>query len=444
MKTLPDRIRIIYLRIMPVIIQRSLNLPAIAIALLFWGSFFSAPCQTKNRMKEPMRTNYSNPYNYGTGSNLYLGFYQNWLSPVNGTNRCPMYPSCSQYSKVLFQSRPFHKAYIGTFERLLQCGRELYLYETIKVNGSIRWYDPPDVALSSELYNYNNTDFNVVQNYPNKGGYRALSTLALEEKADTIESFADFLFKNGEYYRALTEYRRLQYQSTDPVRRLYYLHKIGLCYYFGGDYDGFITYMDRNRTLFNQDKTAKAELELLLGKTYYHLKEYQKAITILQWSSIDNDNYYYSESQFMLGLSYARIFYWEKAFEHLSSVDSLSQRYDVASEFLQSERLANSLPACQPWLAGSLSAVIPGLGYLYAHRTGTALASFIINSLIFWTGQEAIEHESYGLAATIGFFGIGWYAGNIKGSVDAAKKYNYTVRNRYVDQILGNAKIDIR
>ncbi len=53
-----------------------------------------------------------------------------------------MYPSCSQYAKNAFHVLPWYEAYIKSLERLLRCGNELYLYRKVRINGTIRWYDP--------------------------------------------------------------------------------------------------------------------------------------------------------------------------------------------------------------------------------------------------------------------------------------------------------------
>lgn len=98
---------------------------------------------TQNQMKGPLREkSVHHLENYGEGDNTFFNLYQKWMSPVKGGNRCPMYPSCSQYAKIAFQVLPWYIAYIKVFERLLDCGNELGLYPTILIKGEIRWYDP--------------------------------------------------------------------------------------------------------------------------------------------------------------------------------------------------------------------------------------------------------------------------------------------------------------
>jgi len=363
---------------------------------------------------------------YGSGSNTYLNFYQKYISPVKGGNQCPMYPSCSQYSKILFSSMPVHKAYIGTFERLLQCGRELNFYKPIEIGGLIRWYDPPNIneINDTSIPTYSYFSVNKFQSKVNETG------------------FADFLFKNGEYYRAITEYLRLQYESSDSTQYFNYLRKIGLCYYFGSDFNGFINFANFNMTLLESSPSIKKEIMLLLGKSYFHLNNFRKAITTFHDIEIEPCKTYKNEALFMLGLSYAKIFDWNEAFAQLNQIDPKLFRSDIAKNISKSFLDAENLPNRKPWLAGSLSAIIPGLGYCYAHRPWTGLTSFIVNSIIIWSIRDAIHKKNYGIATATSFFGIGWYFGNISGSAKAAEKYNNYLRNEFIDDIIESVNID--
>ena len=68
--------------------------------------------------------------------------YRNHISPIHGT-RCPMYPSCSEYSLGSLEKHGFFMGWMMTCDRLLRCGRdELHLSPEIFVNGEERCFDP--------------------------------------------------------------------------------------------------------------------------------------------------------------------------------------------------------------------------------------------------------------------------------------------------------------
>jgi hypothetical protein len=56
---------------------------------------------------------------------------------------CPMYPSCSAYSREAFQKHGFVVGWWMTYDRLLRCGRdELKLSPRTLVHGRWKVYDP--------------------------------------------------------------------------------------------------------------------------------------------------------------------------------------------------------------------------------------------------------------------------------------------------------------
>ncbi len=372
---------------------------------------------------------------YGAGSSVFFDFYQNYLSPIKGGNRCPMYPSCSQYAKILFDSVSIYSAFTGTCERLLRCGHELHLYPQITINNRIKRYDPPFLVSSDEVSIHGNGSSKFITNQ-----FQSLSQV---DAPDSNESaFADYLFTQKEYYRAATQYMRLSFHATDSTRQLHYLSKIGLCYFFGEDYDEYESFMEENRMRFKSLPPLMTEMDLILGKSYYHQKKYRKAISTIEGSNIQQNNPLYDEAQFGIGLSYTQIFQWEKASKYFLQINPTSHRGALSKLLADSITLGYTLPSRKPWIAGTLSAIVPGSGYVYAGRPQTGVASFIINMLLIWSVRDAIKHESYGLASALGFFGIGWYAGNISGSSTAAGEYNTRVKDDFIKNLIKENTID--
>jgi putative component of membrane protein insertase Oxa1/YidC/SpoIIIJ protein YidD len=118
----------------------SVRLLPLFLVLFISGAFTVSAQDMMNGPPIPLGNN--GMEQYGKGRNTFLNFYQKWISPVKGGNKCPMHPSCSQYSKMAFDGLPKHLAYIRSCERILRCGNELYLYSTIEIDGITRWHDP--------------------------------------------------------------------------------------------------------------------------------------------------------------------------------------------------------------------------------------------------------------------------------------------------------------
>lgn len=70
------------------------------------------------------------------------GDYLNHLSAVRA-GVCPMYPSCSEYSKQCFKKHGFLIGWMMTCDRLMRCGRdEMKLSPRVFVGGQWKYYDP--------------------------------------------------------------------------------------------------------------------------------------------------------------------------------------------------------------------------------------------------------------------------------------------------------------
>ena len=70
-----------------------------------------------------------------------IRFFQEFISPVDG-DRCPCYPTCSQYG---IEAVKKHGALIGlvmTFDRLMHESDEIRQAPLVKIYGSYRYLDP--------------------------------------------------------------------------------------------------------------------------------------------------------------------------------------------------------------------------------------------------------------------------------------------------------------
>jgi tetratricopeptide (TPR) repeat protein len=390
-----------------------------------------SPCLTQETGEKHSTSDTEYSYeDYGEGDNTIIDFYQRWIAPVRGINKCPMYPSCSQYAKIAFSVLPWYKAYPMTLERLLRCGHELYLYPAIRINGEIRSYDP--VRNDRSINEIEISEDSLESNFKTV----SFDSTIFKNMNSHDNGFADYLFNQGEYYRAITEYYRLAYLISDSTKKPHFIRKIGLCYYYGTDYQGFISFVKQQDQYLSLHPDIHTELTLYLAKSYYQLNNYQRAISTLEWSINTWDDQFYNEKQFILGISYARIFEWQRAIEEFNFINDNYSRITSSQNIIQSLKNYDKLPQKSPALAGILSAIIPGSGYFYCNRKRTAISSFILNGIFALTIREAVIKKNYWLAGSVSFLGIGWYVGNIIGSKEAAHNYNANIRHKFIDRVL--------
>jgi tetratricopeptide (TPR) repeat protein len=262
--------------------------------------------------------------------------------------------------------------------------------------------------------------------------------LSVYSQNEAQETFADYLFNQGEYYRAVTEYYRMLHHTADSAQKMDLYRKIGRCYIEGEDYEGYISFYRNNLKIFQEDFLIFTELSLNLSKSYYHLTLYNNAVKNLKSNDVNSGNPYFNDCQFLIGISYAQMSEWEKAVQQLERVIDVPRQSDrkTAENLIRSFKNHPSLPQKNPLLAGGLSAVIPGSGYAYCEHWGTGIASLAVNGLIGWAFIDALNKDQYGIASLTGFLGIGWYIGNIKGSVNAARRYNSQIQSAYINRVL--------
>lgn len=78
----------------------------------------------------------------------------------------------------------------------------------------------------------------------------------------------------------------------------------------------------------------------------------------------------------------------------------------------------------RPALAAALSGALPGAGQLYAGHPREALSAFTINALFLGGAALAARQQAWPTLGVLGFFGLGFYFGNIYGAADGAIRTN--------------------
>ncbi|MCG8419918.1 MAG: hypothetical protein MJE77_18455 [Proteobacteria bacterium] len=78
----------------------------------------------------------------------------------------------------------------------------------------------------------------------------------------------------------------------------------------------------------------------------------------------------------------------------------------------------------EPWLAATMSAVLPGLGQLYAGSVESAAAALVLNGVLIGATVELARHDLYFASTTTGLVASMFYVGSILNAADLAHRYN--------------------
>lgn len=231
--------------------------------------------------------------------------------------------------------------------------------------------------------------------------------------AEGVLSFAEALLEGGDSFRAATEFLRFLHHFPEDPAVPKALRGLGDAYARAGRWD------DAAETFGRLFQTTRSEEDRrFLGAALYRGGRYGETADLLLSPGAN-------EAARTLGTL---------ALIRMGAPTELPRnaRRDMAEAFSQ-------LPRKSPTTAGGLSAVLPGAGQLYADRPRDALLSFVLNGGFLWATYEAARRDQWALAGILGFFEVGWYAGNIVSAANAAHKWNRREEGRFYQRWEGGA-----
>ncbi len=244
------------------------------------------------------------------------------------------------------------------------------------------------------------------------------------EERERIYKFANVLFESQEFYRAITEYRRFIEYFPDDHRINNAYARIAESYFYGERYMEAISWSRKMLEAITQPEFL-VRARILAGDSYFKLGNYRSAIknysAVLELGA--SDKHYFDLSHMKLGLCLLYEEDWEDASAEFTKVNANSSYFEKAQLFSKNALQGRNLKRKSRSLAGLLS-VIPGLGYVYTGNYQTGIASLIVNGLLIWGTHNSFRKGNKGVGFVLGFFGFGFYSGNIYGSINSAARYN--------------------
>jgi len=220
----------------------------------------------------------------------------------------------------------------------------------------------------------------------------------LQLNEDHLFEYAGYLYKSGEYYRAISEYKRLQYFFPDSSLSDLSILQIGRSYMAGDRVDEAIDYWQPYISNSDLHNTTFDRLKILLGI-----------------SLLDADK----EEPFSL-----RADNISSAFSYFRDLNTEDREARLIVDFSNDWISRPSVEKKSPWIAGTLSAILPGAGSLYTGRYVEGTYAFFITGLFLYATMEAQNNEQSGLAALFGFFSVGFYGGSIYAAINGVYKQN--------------------
>ncbi|MGO9137407.1 MAG: tetratricopeptide repeat protein [Syntrophales bacterium] len=260
----------------------------------------------------------------------------------------------------------------------------------------------------------------------------AAETRSIE--ADKQFSFAEALLAEGDYYRAISEYKRFVYFFPDNKLVETCNYRIGESYYRAKRWEeareAFSTFIKK----YPESPMIPGAL-YLKGMAEKQLKRYMDALSTFEEVIKSKSKEFGDKGVYQSAIVYIEMEEWQKARETFSLVPKDSQLSGSAS-IIASELLhIDDLPKKSPAMAGTLAAILPGAGHLYTERPTDAVVAFFLNGAFILGAIELFRHENYVAGGIVTFFELGWYTGNIYSAVSSAHKYNMKTREDFIEHL---------
>ena len=254
--------------------------------------------------------------------------------------------------------------------------------------------------------------------------------------------FAEYYYDNHDYKRAISEYHRFIYFFPQDGRGELVRFKIGMSYYKDRQFGEAITVFG---SLIDQYKNTRLSIRSYykIAESHLALNEPDSAIGILRHLvALSKDLNVRDEAFYRMGWIYIDRGKWEKArslFSNINGQKRIKYRLKQLTAELAKE---NQIQKKNPRVAGLLS-LLPGAGYLYVERYQDALISFLLIGGLSYAAYESFDDDQPALGGLLSAVGLGFYAGNIYGSISSAHKYNRRKSRSFIERLKENTKVNL-
>jgi tetratricopeptide (TPR) repeat protein len=254
---------------------------------------------------------------------------------------------------------------------------------------------------------------------------------AVDSDADRQFSFAESLFTEGDYFRAISEFKRFIHYHPLDVRSEKAFFKVAESYYLAKRWteaaaaiDSFITRYP-NSPLVVDALWIRGMCEKNLNRREEALATFDKIMRAYRGESRNRALY-------QSAIIYVEMEQWDRARVMFSRVEVGSFLYPASTHWSKGLEGIKDLPSKSPAVAGSLAAVLPGAGHVYTERYRDGLVAFLLNASFIVAAVELFRHDNNVAGGIMTFFEIGWYSGNIYSAVSSAHKFNKNIKGDYL------------
>ena len=261
----------------------------------------------------------------------------------------------------------------------------------------------------------------------------ALASVGGAQEAESVRAFGDHLFRQGDYYRAITEYERFVFLAPEHAEAAEVRLRIGEAYYFGEKWDAAARTFRALEIAENRPDVRRVSA-LYQAAIAARQQEYQRSIDLLEkYLAEFPDDAWRTDAVcqlILLDLRSGRVGEAERRMAEANAGGS-SPLPLRAADLEDWKRL----PRKSPLLAGSLSAILPGAGQAYVGHWSDAVLAFGLNAAFFWGTYEAFERDEDVLGCFLLALDTTWYFGNVYNAANGAHRVNRNRQKRFFENL---------
>lgn len=260
--------------------------------------------------------------------------------------------------------------------------------------------------------------------------------------------FADWLADQGDYYRAITEYKKVLYFHPNYEKKEWVEFQIGRMYFLGE------RYMLAKEYLIPITATENSKLRFLndnwLALTYFENEEYVNSLRLFKKLKNENQQQVRTfDYAIYEGLSTVYLKRFDEA-HHLfiqmkSDLDDSLRSEAEYEEFIDKTLVnlgeAKELSKKSTGWAIFWGLIFPGGGHLYLSQWDNALVSMLIVGTTGYLAYDGFKRDSMVQGSIFLGLSSGFYAGSVYSAYRQTKKHNATMGNDQMRAIKRDFKL---
>lgn len=248
------------------------------------------------------------------------------------------------------------------------------------------------------------------------------------DSADKAYAFALVLYKERDYFRAVTEFKRYGFEKGTPEALRKACYASAVCYQVTREWQralaGWRELVVMDPLDPNIPEYAYRIAECLMASgSYTELNN-----MLLQFlPQCPKDSDYLDDAHFLRGSCLLAMRNWKDAETQFLEYQSLFPSGALLNEAKSMEegaRAINKMRRRDPKKAVVLSAIVPGLGQFYAGRSGDGWTALLVNAFFGWSTYNRFHNKDYHSAVPLLFVESSFYTGNVYGAGGAVTSRN--------------------